>query len=127
MTRKLTDDEIQEWKNAVKAGFRQQSANISEKTPLKPNTKSLMPKLDLHGMTLERAHKKFIEFVAISYMEGAQKILVVTGKGNPGKIKYELPQWCEAAPLNEVIITCLPAEIKHGGEGAFYIKLIPRL
>lgn len=125
MTRKLTNDEIKEWKNAVKEGFRQQATGISEKSSLKPNANRLMPKLDLHGMTLERAHKKFMEFVAIEFMEGSKKLLVITGKGtnNNGRIKKELPHWCEAQPLNEVILSCLPAETKHGGDGAFYIKL----
>jgi len=60
MTRKLTDDEIKEWKNAVKEGFRQKALGISEEKNLKPAANKLMPKLDLHGMTLERAHKKFM-------------------------------------------------------------------
>lgn len=125
MTRKLTDEEIKAWQEAVKEGFRDFIPALKEKAALMPKvqTHAFDAKLDLHGLTLERAHKKFLEFVYFAVMDDLKKLLVVTGKGNPGKIRDEFPKWCSTDYLAPLISSCRTAEIRHGGEGAFYVVL----
>ncbi len=125
MTRKLTDDEIKTWQEAVKEGFRDLAHVKKEKLPEKPKVRTNLidAKLDLHGLTLERAHKKFLEFIYIAAMDDMRKLLVITGKGKPGKIREEFPKWCEADYLAPLISSCTNAEPRHGGAGAFYVNL----
>jgi DNA-nicking Smr family endonuclease len=127
MTRKLTDEEQELWRRAERDGFSVQRLALSEKkTPnAKPQTQNAKPqaKLDLHGLTLEKAHKKFLEFIYYAVMDDLKKLLVITGKGNPGKIREEFPKWCDADYLKPYIASCKIAEPKLGGAGAFEIKL----
>jgi DNA-nicking Smr family endonuclease len=127
MTRKLTDDEIKTWQHAVKEGFRDFAPALKEKLQEKPKvqTGTFDARLDLHGLTLERAHKKFLEFVYFAIMDDLKKLLVITGKGsgNTGRIREELPKWCSADYLAPLISSCKQAELRHGGEGAFYVTL----
>ena len=130
MTRKLTDDEIKTWQDAVKDGFRDLAHLKTEKQAAKPKVQAnnIDAKLDLHGLTLERAHKKFIEFIYVCVMDDLRKLLVITGKGHSnkngaGKIREEFPKWCEADYLAPLISSCRPAELRHGGDGAFYVVL----
>ena len=128
MTRKLTDEDIKLWQKAVKEGFRGQDSGFGAKESPNPSSRTLNPagiqaRLDLHGLTVERAHKKFLEFIYIAMMDDFRKLLVITGKGQPGKIRAELPKWCEADYLAPLISSCKPADLKHGGEGAFYVTL----
>lgn len=125
MTRKLTDEELKTWQEAVKEGFRDFSFELKEKGKEKHvvQTGAIDAKLDLHGLTLERAHKKFMEFIYFAVMDDLKKLLVITGKGNPGKIRDEFPKWCSADYLLPLISSCKPAEFRHGGDGAFYVTL----
>jgi DNA-nicking Smr family endonuclease len=130
MTRKLTDEEIKLWQKAVKKGFRFQDLEGGEKKAPNVESRTLNPKridarIDLHGLTLEKAHKRFMEFIYAASMDNLKKLLVITGKGsgNTGKIRSELPLWCDADYLKPLITSCKPAEQKHGGDGAFYVTL----
>lgn len=91
-------------------------------------------RLDLHGMTLERAHAALRGFVAGQAARGARAVLVITGKGreerNPGPIpvprgilRHELPRWLELPPLSALVIDFAPAHARHGGNGAYYLWL----
>lgn len=126
MTRKLTDEEVKLWQRAVKEGFVEQLPILREKAKEPPKARqpnSIDAKLDLHGYTIERAHKEFITFIYMCVMEEKHKLLVITGKGNPGKIREEFPKWCEADYLMPLISSCQVAAPMHGGAGAFYVTL----
>mgnify|MGYP000243375229 CR=1 FL=1 len=110
-------------KNALKAYFKSQKDQEKSKEKPKVQTGVIDAKLDLHGLTLERAHKKFLEFIYFAIMDDFKKLLVITGKGNPGKIRDEFPKWCGADYLAPLISSCRSAELKHGGDGAFYVTL----
>lgn len=81
--------------------------------------------IDLHGMTVEQAHKRFKAFVLRKAEQGARFLLVITGKGSrgEGRIRTGLPLWCEDADLHPFILQYKQARPQHGGDGAFYILL----
>ncbi len=82
-------------------------------------------KIDLHGLTLEQAHRRFISFIAAKIAAGARFLLVVTGKGAGGEgvIRKNLPLWCDAPDLKPHILQRTQAKLQHGGSGATYILL----
>ena len=71
---------------------------------------------------------------SISRSEGGMDVayhIVITGLGNKsqgedfftGKIRKQFPQWLETEPFQQIVKSYSPCKIKHGGLGAFYIKL----
>lgn len=84
-------------------------------------------KIDLHGLTLEQAHHRFVQFLSNKIKEGARFLLVVTGKGSSnggeGVIRKNLPLWCDDKNLRSFILQVKAAQPKHGGAGASYILL----
>lgn len=93
-------------------------------------------KLDLHGMTLERAHAALIWFVLGARQSGKRVVLVVTGKGGDyqaralgleghrrGSLRESVPRWLGAPPLNGHVGGVYQAHERHGGAGALYVYL----
>ena len=91
-------------------------------------------KIDLHGMTLDRAHPALIRFILASQAKGKRLVLVITGKGKSrdqggpipmqyGLLKHQVPQWMGLPPLRGVVMDIVPAHQKHGGGGAYYVYL----
>ena len=82
-------------------------------------------KIDLHGLTLEQAHRKFLSFIHTKIAAGARFILIVTGKGVGGEgiIRKSLPLWCDSAEIKQHILQRTEAKPHHGGSGATYILL----
>lgn len=81
--------------------------------------------LDLHGLTLEQAHRRFVRFVMEHIRSGSRFLLVVTGKGvgGEGLIRKNLPMWCDADDLKGHILQRSVARPHHGGSGACYLLL----
>lgn len=91
-------------------------------------------RIDLHGMTAERAHRACLTFLADAVARGCRVVLVITGKGGrrddsdfmtPGRgvLRESLPGWLRASPLGHSIVGIYQAHQKHGGSGAFYVYL----
>ncbi|MEM7489642.1 MAG: Smr/MutS family protein [Pseudomonadota bacterium] len=91
-------------------------------------------KLDLHGMTLDRAHPALQRFVLDGHAQGKRLLLVVTGKGKSkpsegpiptrlGVLKHQVPQWLRMPPLAPIVLQVTEAHRSHGGAGAYYIYL----
>ena len=91
-------------------------------------------RLDLHGMTSERAHGELIGFMLAAHAAGLRLVLVITGKGRPGEpethaphrhgiLRHSLPHWLSAPPLAGKVMQVVPAHQRHGGGGAFYVYL----
>lgn len=91
-------------------------------------------KIDLHGMTLDRAHPALTRFILSSHAKGRRLVLVVTGKGKHrdeggpipvrhGVLRHQVPQWLSMAPLASVVLQVSQAHISHGGGGAYYVYL----
>ena len=91
-------------------------------------------RLDLHGMTLDRAHPALAGFVRRAHADGLRLVLVITGKGRPddgteviarprGVLRRQVPAWLAQPPLAALVQRIAPAHRRHGGEGAFYVHL----
>jgi len=96
-----------------------------------------IPKIDLHGFSLDESNKMVKKFIIKSFNLGHKKLLVITGKGLRSKayknpyvseelsfLKYSVPEFIKNdEDLKNKINKISKAEIKDGGEGAIYIFL----
>ena len=88
-------------------------------------------KIDLHGLTVDQAYQKLIEYFSVNYKKKNLFHVVVTGLGNKtngeefftGKIRRQFPFWLDTEKFQFMIKSYSPCKIHHGGLGAFYIKL----
>lgn len=82
--------------------------------------------LDLHGHTRETAFALLVRFITQAQARGLRVILVITGKGNKEKegiLRKLLPVWFNETPLRERIIAYDNASPRHGGSGAWYVRI----
>lgn len=91
-------------------------------------------RIDLHGMTVARAHPALTRFILDAYADGLRLVLVITGKGRDsddagpipvvrGVLKHQLPHWLHSEPLRPLVLQVTEAHLKHGGSGAYYVYL----
>ena len=91
-------------------------------------------RIDLHGMTLDRAHPALTKFILGSHAKGRRLVLVITGKGKVrdeggpipvrhGVLRHQVPQWLSMPPLSSAVLQVSQAHISHGGGGAYYVYL----
>jgi DNA-nicking Smr family endonuclease len=91
-------------------------------------------RIDLHGMTLARAHPALVGFILDAQARGHRLVLVITGKGTRedpfdsmprrrGVLKTQVPQWLALPPLNAAVLQVSEAHLRHGGAGAYYVYL----
>lgn len=96
-------------------------------------------KIDLHGMTQDRAYEALCHYIEQAQSRGKRFILVVTGKGgrksayeemsyadydrNRGILKSNVPRWLSQGQLASRIISYYDANQEHGGDGALYVVL----
>lgn len=93
-------------------------------------------RLDLHGMSAERAHAELIRFIQGQFAVGSRCVLVITGKGGRGQgslngwrsepvgvLKTMTPEWLRQPPLSGLVTNVFQAHRRHGGEGALYVYL----
>lgn len=98
-------------------------------------------RIDLHGLTREKAHVTLNGFLARQEALGRRCVLVITGKGRPdwqhpghdapwghdareiGVIRRALPGWLGDYPNKERILAFTPAQPQDGGKGAWYVLL----
>ncbi|MDG1471296.1 MAG: Smr/MutS family protein [Ascidiaceihabitans sp.] len=91
-------------------------------------------RIDLHGMTLDRAHPALMQFILSAQANGKRLVLVITGKGKArddggpipvrfGVLRHQVPQWMSMPPLSSAILQVTQAHLKHGGGGAYYVYL----
>lgn len=91
-------------------------------------------RIDLHGMTVAEAHGELIRFVLNAHADGLRLVLVITGKGKRredhgpipqrmGALRHQVPHWLALPPLGPAVQQVATANLKHGGEGAYYVYL----
>ncbi|WP_298916198.1 Smr/MutS family protein [uncultured Roseobacter sp.] len=91
-------------------------------------------RIDLHGMTLDRAHAALTKFVLRAHGSGKRLVLVITGKGKNrdeggpipvrfGVLRHQVPQWLSSPPLASSVLQVSEAHVSHGGGGAYYVYL----
>ena len=93
--------------------------------------------LDLHGMNQEEAKDATINFVRMAKKNNLNIVLIITGKGISkankndgyrtrfarGILNQNLPNWLKLPEIRNDINGYRYANLKHGGEGAYYILL----
>ena len=94
-------------------------------------------RIDLHGMTADKAHSALAGFIRRSHAQGLRFVLVITGKGGrrrgpedadwvpegKGVLRHAAPRWLKQPPLDRLVTGVYSAHIRHGGEGALYVQL----
>jgi DNA-nicking Smr family endonuclease len=99
-------------------------------------------RIDLHGVGLEMARVRLHDFLVNRRMQGDRLVLVITGKGDSpfsrhtlhgaatfhsperqGRLRRHVPEWLHEASFRNLVSGFQPAHPKHGGGGAFYVKL----
>ncbi|HKX07659.1 MAG TPA: Smr/MutS family protein [Stellaceae bacterium] len=84
-------------------------------------------RLDLHGLTQEKAHRALASFVLEAHASGLRTVLVITGKGGSGDargvLREAVPRWLNEGDLRPRVLSCAWAQPKHGGAGALYVLL----
>jgi len=99
-------------------------------------------RIDLHGQSVEQAGVSLRAFLRRAREHGHRNVLVITGKGaspftrhtlhstdiyhapeRQGRLRVELPRWLQERDMAEHVIGFQPAHPRHGGGGAFYIRL----
>jgi DNA-nicking Smr family endonuclease len=101
---------------------------------LKRGRYAIEGRIDLHGMTQDRAHAALLGFVERSARQGLRCVLVITGKGlrrlddegsggEIGILRNAAPRWLNEAPNRARILAFTAAQPRHGGGGALYVLL----
>ena len=99
-------------------------------------------RLDLHGEGVETARMKLLHFLSNERHQGSRFVLVITGKGaspyarhtlhgtshfhtpeREGRLRREVPLWLHEESFRLHAVGFQPAHPRHGGGGAFYIRL----
>jgi len=90
-------------------------------------------RIDLHGMTQDRAHRALTRFLRVAQANDARLVLVITGKGSrPGEadaarergvLRRMVPHWLSLPELRVFVLGFESAHAAHGGEGALYVRL----
>lgn len=91
-------------------------------------------RLDLHGMTADRAHGALNGFILRAHGQGKRLVLVITGKGRRGDaggpipvrqgvLRHNVPHWLSIPPLAALVMQVTNAHARHGGGGAYYVYL----
>ena len=114
-----------------------QSTSVDKKTQERFR-RGLMPvdaRLDLHGLSQNKAHSALMAFLKSQYAQGGRMLLIITGKGNmadgrrdpllpsKGILKQRVPEWLQEPEVASIILSTAPAKPKDGGEGALYVLL----
>jgi DNA-nicking Smr family endonuclease len=113
-------------KPALEAG---KPADLDRRTMDRLRKGRLRPesRIDLHGMTADRAHAALNGFLADALSTDKRCVLVITGKGSlkegGGIIRRELPAWLNAAGNRSRVLGFAGAQPADGGGGAFYVLL----
>ncbi|WP_445680414.1 Smr/MutS family protein [Radicibacter daui] len=82
-------------------------------------------RIDLHGMSQEKAHLALMGFVVHHWRVGSRCVLVITGKGPRGEgiLRSAVPRWLADAPLKDKVLSFSDAQPADGGSGALYVLL----
>lgn len=99
-----------------------------ERTHIVRGRREIEARLDLHGLTLIRAHAVLRRFLVRAQGEGLTLVLVITGKGGrdgkgSGALRREVPEWLALAEFRGLVVGFEEAHAAHGGAGALYVRV----
>ena len=133
MNSKISDKDKKDWENFL--SDKDTLPNKDHQNYKKRTNK--IKSIDLHGYSLDEANKAVKDLIFQSYKDGFNKLIIVTGKGlhsknekdpyvskDLGILKYSVPEFINSdQDLLKKIIEIKDADVKDGGDGAFYIFL----
>ena len=133
MSNKVSDKDKKDWAEFLSSDEKLPNKDSIIRRIKIPKTKYI----DLHGYTLDEANKKIDNLINYSFDEGIKKLVVITGKGlhsqnerdpyvskDLGILKYSVPENLKKnKELMKKIIEIKDADLKDGGDGAFYVFL----
>ena len=133
MNSKISDKDKKDWEEFL---------SKNQKLPNKDNSKKRLERgkvisINLHGYTLKEANQTVEKFINESFENNISKLIIVTGKGlhsnntndpyvsqNLSILKHSVPEFIKKnQELMMKIYDIKEADIKDGGDGAFYIFL----
>lgn len=101
-----------------------------ERSQLSRGRKEIDARLDLHGMTQERAFRALATFLQRASYDGFSFVLVITGKGRTtgpdserGILRRQVPEWLGLPEFRALVVGFEEAHIGHGGAGALYVRV----
>jgi DNA-nicking Smr family endonuclease len=85
-------------------------------------------RLDLHGLGVEDARERLLEFLRAQRARGERCLLVIHGKGEHslsarGVLRGEISAWLSQGRAREHVAAFATASKEDGGEGAVYVAL----
>ena len=99
-------------------------------------------RLDLHGTGIEMARVNLLGFLRDAQIMGTRNVLVITGKGDSpfsrhtlhgadhfhaperaGRLRRLVTEWFHEAEFRSLVAGFQPAHPKHGGGGAYYVRV----
>ena len=135
MNKKIVAEDIKAWRKftSSKETIENKDYYLDQK---KASTQKIR-KVDLHGLSLDEANKKIEILIDKYFVEGIDKVIIITGKGLRSKnidnpyisedlsiLKNSVPDYINTnSKIKNKIKSMSKAEIRDGGEGAFYIFL----
>ena len=111
--------------------------NRSQADALRGGGIAINARLDLHGLSRSEAAGKVAAFLAQSAQRGLRCVLVITGQGRRDPLagrrdplaearsvlRGELEGWLNELATRPLVLACVPAQHRDGGQGAFYVLL----
>jgi DNA-nicking Smr family endonuclease len=99
-------------------------------------------RLDLHGSGIEMARVNLLGFLREAQAMGTRNVLVITGKGDSpfsrhtlhgaghfhaperaGRLRRLVTEWFHEPEFRSLVAGFQPAHPKHGGGGAYYVRV----
>lgn len=99
-------------------------------------------RIDLHGTGIEMARVNLLGFLRSAQVTGVRNVLVITGKGDSpfsrhtlhgadhfhsperaGRLRRLVTEWFHEAEFRSLVAGFQPAHPKHGGGGAYYVRV----
>ncbi len=106
------------------------SPGVDKRTALrlKRGRLAIEGRIDLHGMTQDKAHQALEGFLTASQAAGKRCVLVITGKGlrptgETGVLRNLVPRWMNAPAIRGRVLGFSTAQPRDGGTGALYVLL----
>ena len=135
MNNKISDKDKEDWQNFISKKEKLINKDIQHENKDVDIKKTKT--IDLHGFSLEDANKVIEKYIEDCFERGINKIIVITGKGLRSKndknpyvskelsiLKNSVPEYIKSKKnLMKIIKEIKTADVKDGGQGAFYILL----
>ena len=82
-------------------------------------------RIDLHGMTQDRARYALLDFLQMAQRADHRIVLVITGKGDQGRgvLRMNVPRWLSLPAFSQLVNGYRESQSTHGGEGALYVRI----